>query len=170
MPGLNSCTNTLTMTTTPSLLKSCQEMTSNILFSNIFRKLLFNFKNLKLFIIIVYTDEEIQYIVTSWNEAAAIKIEQIRNNTKLQLEALKVKYAIPDAIKTTSGFIAIGTLGSLALLIIIIECINLFKYLFGKEKKVNLNKPKRNKKPMAKPVYVPRQKWNRKTNLKWFND
>ena len=38
---------------------------------------------------------------------------QIRNNTKLQIEALKVKYAIPDAIKTTSGFIAIGTLGSL---------------------------------------------------------
>ncbi len=96
--------------------------------------------------------------MASRNEAAALKIVQIRNNTKLQLEALKVKYAIPDAIKTTSGFIAIGTLISLALLIIVIECINLFKYLFGKEKKVNVNKPKSNKKPMAKPVYVPRQK------------
>lgn len=133
-------------------------MTSKIFFSNIFRKFQFNFKNLKLFIIIVYTEEEIQSIVTSRNEAAKIKIEQIRNNTKLQIEALKVKHAISDTIKTTSGFIAIGALGSLALLIIVIEGINLFKYLFGKEKKVNVNKPERNKKPMEKPVYVPRQK------------
>jgi hypothetical protein len=96
--------------------------------------------------------------VTSRNEAAELKIAQIKNNTKLQIEALKVKYAIPDAIKTTSGFIAIGTLISLALLIIVIECINLFKYLFGKEVKVNVNKPKNNKKPIKKPVYVPRQK------------
>ncbi len=97
--------------------------------------MLFNFKNQKLFIIIVYTEDQVQAIVTSRNEAAALKIVQIRNNTKLQIEALKVKYAIPDAIKTTSGFIAIGTLGSLALLIIINECIN----LLGKEVKVNVN-------------------------------
>jgi len=58
-----------------------------------------------------------QSIVTSRNEAAELKIAQIKNNTKLQIEALKVKYAISDAIKKTSGFIAIGALGSLALLI-----------------------------------------------------
>jgi hypothetical protein len=140
-------------------------MPSKIYFSNIFWKFQFNFKNLKLFIIIVYTDEEIQSIVTSRNEAAKIKIAQIKNNTKLQIEALKVKYAVSDTIKTKSGFIAIGALGSLALLIIVIECINLFKYIFGKEKKVNVNKPKKNKKLTKKPVYVPRQKWNRKTNF-----
>jgi hypothetical protein len=46
---------------------------------------------------LVYTKEEIQSIVTSRNEAAAFKIVQIRNNTKLQIEALKVKYSIPNA-------------------------------------------------------------------------
>jgi hypothetical protein len=95
--------------------------------------------------------------VTERTESAAIKIAQIKNNTKFQIEALKVKYAIPDAIKTTSGFIAIGTLGSLVSLIIINECINLFKYKFGKEKEVDVNKQKNNKKPIKKPVYVPRQ-------------
>ena len=118
-------------------------MTSNILFSNIFRKLLFNFKNLKLFIIIVYTDEEIQYIVTSWNEAAAIKIEQIRNNTKLQLEALKVKYAIPDAIKTTSGFTALISLSALALFVVFTDSL---KYVFLKNKKPAVNKIQSKKK------------------------
>jgi hypothetical protein len=96
--------------------------------------------------------------VTSRNEAAELKIAQIKNNTKLQIEALKVKYAIPDVIKTTSGFIAIGALVCLASLLIINECFNLFKYMFGKEVKVNVNKPKRNKKSIKKPVYVPRQK------------
>jgi hypothetical protein len=71
---------------------------------------------------------------------------------------LKVKYAIPDVIKTTSGYIAIGALGSLASLLIINECINLFKYIFGKEKEVDVKKTKNNKKPIKKPVYVPRQK------------
>jgi hypothetical protein len=137
------------------MLESCQEMTTKILFQTLIEKFLLNINP---FFIKVYTKEEIQSIVTSRNEAAELKIVQIRNNTKLQIEALKVKYAIPDAIKTTSGFIAIGAFCSLALLIIINECFNLFKFIFGKEVKVNVNKPKNNKKPMVKPVYVPRQK------------
>jgi hypothetical protein len=77
--------------------------------------------------------------VTSRNEAAAIKIEQIRNNTKIQIEALKVKYAIPDAIKTASGFIAIGALCSLALLIIVIECIKWHSARKSSKKKSRLS-------------------------------
>jgi hypothetical protein len=98
--------------------------------------------------------------VTERNEAAAIKIEQIRNSTKLQLEALNVKYAISDTIKTTSGFIAIGALGSLASLLIINECINLFKYIFGNEKHIDIKRRKNSNsnKKITKPVYVPRQK------------
>ncbi len=96
--------------------------------------------------------------MTERTEAAAIKIAQIKNNTKIQLEALNVKYAVSNTIKTTSGYIAIGALGSLASLLIINECINLIKYMFGKEKRVGVNKPKNKKKPVTKPVYVPRQK------------
>jgi hypothetical protein len=105
----------------------------------------------------VYTEEEIQSIVTERNEAAAIKIEQIRNNTKLQLDKLNVKYAISDTFKTTSGFIAIGALGSLASLLIINECINLFKYMFGKDKRLDMKKRKtsKNNNKITKPVYVP---------------
>jgi hypothetical protein len=105
-----------------------------------------------------YTQAEIKAIVTERTESAAIKIAQIENNTKFQIEALKVKYAIPDAIKTTSGFIAIGTLGSLVSLLIINECINLFKYMLNKEDRFDVKNTKNNKKPIAKPIYVPRQK------------
>jgi len=98
--------------------------------------------------------------VTERNEAAAIKIEQIRKSTKLQLEALNVKYAISDTIKTTSGFIAIGALGSLASLLIINQCINFFKYIFGKEKNLDIKRRKNSNsnKKITKPMYVPRQK------------
>jgi hypothetical protein len=104
-------------------------------------------------------ESEIQTIVTERNEAAAIKIEQIRNNTKLQLDKLNVKYAISDTIKMTSGFIAIGTLSSLASLLIINECINLFKYLFGKEISLDVKRRKNsnNNDKITRPVYVPRQ-------------
>ena len=98
--------------------------------------------------------------MTERTEAATIKIAQIKNDTKLQLEALNVKYAISDTIKTTSGFIAIGALGCLASLLIINECINLFKYMFGREKNLDIKRRKNSNsnKKITKPVYVPRQK------------
>ena len=102
--------------------------------------------------IIAYTESEIQSIVASRNEAAALKIEQIRNNTKLQIEALKVKYAIPDAIKTTSGFTAIISLGALALLVVFTDSL---KYIILKNKKPAVNKIQ-SKKEM--PLYVQQRK------------
>ena len=102
--------------------------------------------------IIAYTESEIQSIVASRNEAAALKIEQVRNNTKLQIEALKVKYAIPDAIKTTSGFTAIISLGALALLVVFTDSL---KYIILKNKKPAVNKIQ-SKKEM--PLYVQQRK------------
>jgi hypothetical protein len=81
-----------------------------------------------------------------------LKIEQIRNNTKLQIEALKVKYAIPDAIKTTSGFTAIISLGALALLVVFTDSL---KYVFLKNKKPAVNKVQSKK---EKPLYVQQRK------------
>jgi len=81
-----------------------------------------------------------------------LKIEQIRNNTKLQIEALKVKYAIPDAIKTTSGFTAIISLGALALLVVFTDSL---KYIILKNKKPAVNKIQ-SKKEM--PLYVQQRK------------
>jgi hypothetical protein len=69
------------------------------------------------------------------------------------LETLKVKYAIPDTIKTTCGYIAIGSLSFLASLVIINECFNFFKYVFGKEKLVKKIK-KQNNKITPKPIYL----------------
>ena len=80
---------------------------------------------------------EIETIVTERNEAAALQIAKIKNNTKNQIESLKLKYAIPDAIKTTSGFIAIISLGTLALLVVITDSL---KYLFCKNKKPEVKK------------------------------
>ena len=99
-----------------------------------------------------FTEEETKLIVTSRAEAAALKIAHIKNNTKLQLETLRVKYVIPDTIKTTCGYIAIGSLSSLATLVILNECFNLFKYVFDKKKLVK----KQNNKITPKPVYLSR--------------
>ncbi len=99
-----------------------------------------------------YTESEIQSIEASRNKAAALKIEQIRNNTKLQIEALKVKYAIPDAIKTTSGFTAIISLGALALFVVFTDSL---KYVFLKNKKPAVNKIQSKQ---EKPLYVQQRK------------
>jgi hypothetical protein len=82
-----------------------------------------------------------------------LKIEQIRNNTKLQIEALKVKYAIPDAIKTTSGFTAIISLGALALFVVFTDSL---KYIFLKNKKNPAVNKIQSKK--EKPLYVHRKR------------
>ena len=97
-----------------------------------------------------YTESEKISIVTARNEAAASQIAQIRNNTKNQIEALKVKYAIPDTIKTTSGFIALISLGTLALLVVFTDSL---KYLFCRNKAGDgIAKPKNKK---IRLVYVP---------------
>jgi hypothetical protein len=97
-----------------------------------------------------YTESEMISIVTSRNEAATLQIAQIRNNTKKQIEALKLKYAIPDAIKKTSGFIAIISLGTLAILVAFTDSL---KYLFCRNKaEDDFVKPKNQK---IKLVYVP---------------
>jgi hypothetical protein len=97
-----------------------------------------------------YTESEMISIVTARNEAAASQIAQIRNNTKNQIEALKVKYGIPDTIKTTSGFIALISLGTLALFVMFTDSL---KYLFCRNKAGDdFAKPKNKK---IKLVYVP---------------
>ena len=92
-----------------------------------------------------------------------MKIEQIRNNTKLQIEALKVKYAIPDAIKTTSRFTAIISLGALALFVVFTDSL---KYVFLKNKKPAVNKIQIKK---EKPLYVHRKRWKPVWNSKESN-
>ncbi len=102
-----------------------------------------------------YTESEKISIVTARNEAAASQIAQIRNNTKNQIEALKVKYAIPDTIKTTSGFIALISLGTLALLVVFTDVVftDSLKYLFCRNKAGDgIAKPKNKK---IRLVYVP---------------
>jgi hypothetical protein len=79
-----------------------------------------------------------------------LKIEQIRNNTKLQIEALKVKYAITDTIRTTSGFTAIISLGALALLVVFTDSL---KYIFFKNKKPEVNKIQSKKEKHQKYVH-----------------
>jgi len=84
-----------------------------------------------------------------------LKTAQIKNNTKVKLAALKVKYAIPDTIKTTCGYIAIGSLSFLASLVIINECVNFLNFFFGKKKLMKKIK-RQNNKITPKPVYFAR--------------
>ncbi len=91
-----------------------------------------------------------------------MKTAQIKNNTKVQLAALKLKYAIPDIIKTICGYIAIGSLSFLASLVIVNECVNFFNFLFCKKKLMKII-IKQNNKITPKPVYLARTYWNLKS-------
>ena len=92
---------------------------------------------------IAYTESEMRSIVTVRNEAATLQMAQIRNNTKNQIESLKLKYAILDAIEATSGLVGVISLGTLALLVFFTDSL---KYLFCRNKAVDdFAKPKNKK-------------------------
>ena len=122
------------------------------------------FQKISLKKIKAYTQDEIDVIVTVRHNAIALQIEQIRNNTKKQIEALNVKYALSGTFKTTCGYIAIIVLSSLVMLVIINECINFANFLLYKRKPLkkaarpNKMKPEKLNQNVQKPVYVPRSK------------
>ena len=102
----------------------------------------------------MYTDEQIIEIKAARQNETNRRIAEIANNTKTQIEKLKVKFETEDRFKFYSALIALiflGTLISFVLLVDLINCIHYFRHEQPKTKE----KKRQTNKEMKKPVYVP---------------
>ena len=89
------------------------------------------------------------------------KIEEIANNTKAQINKLKVKFATEDRLKFWSSLVAFVFLGCLIGFVLLIDFINFLIYLKRRNKSPMQNRKKVRKyeEPVpVRPVYVPRQR------------
>ena len=94
-----------------------------------------------------FTPEEITSILAARENATKLALEKIANNTQEQLAKLKVKYAIPDSIKTVCGYTAIICITLTITFFVLNDSCNLIRFLRAPPPKVK-PKPK-----ITKPVY-----------------
>ncbi len=84
------------------------------------------------------------------------RIEQIANQTKAQINKLKIKFETEDRIKFISALVAFVFLSLLIGFVLLIDFINCLKYLNRKDKQPKKNMTKKERVNMrTKLVYVP---------------
>ena len=106
----------------------------------------------------MYNDEKIIEIKEARQNETNRRITEIANNTKAQIEKLKVKFETEDRLKFYSALIAFTFLGSLIAIVILVDLFNCLHYFRHEQPRTNKKKRQANKE-MKKPVYVP---WKRR--------
>ena len=101
-----------------------------------------------------FTDEQIIEIKAARQNETIRRLEEIANNTKAQIEKLKVKFETDDRLKFYSALIAFIFLGILISFVLLVDLINCIHY-FRHEQPRTIKKKRQANNKMKKPVYVP---------------
>jgi hypothetical protein len=102
--------------------------------------------------LVEYTEQEISAILKERSEAVVLAIAKIDENKKAKLKELNIKFAIPDGVKKTVGYLSLIGFGVIIVLILLNDFLRFYRFWFGRN-------PEPAQVPhiprIERPVYVP---------------